>query len=271
MDVFRYDSDLMQAIGRAADLAWLNILCAICSIPIFTAGAAISAKYYVAMKLERGQAPGVTKTFFRAFKDNFVQDLKITFILLLIIGFFAVDWYVIIRPGAGSPNPIVIGMLAMFTAMVLVMGFCIFPMISRFEMKTFDSFRNALVFGIIHLPRVILGILMAVIPFVISIWYYKWAWLIWLFVASVALYYNSKFFIKTFDKLEERTFGPKEEPEEDPDYVLPEDETEAESDDKAKKDTETETDDIADNESENESGAEPDEESEDSSEETEEN
>ncbi len=220
MDFFKPDSELMQAISRAADLAWLNILCFICSIPVFTIGASISAKYYVAMKMERGQAPVVTTTFFRAFKANFLQDLKITSIMILICAFFGVDWYLIIRSNANSVPVIAVGMLAIFTAMFLVAGFCIFPMVSRFEMKTFDSFRNALIFGVVHLPRVFLGIFMAVIPFVIGIWYFKWAWLIWLFVACVALYYNSRFFIKSFDKLEERTFGKKvveEEPE--PDFV----------------------------------------------------
>ena len=229
MDVFRYDSDLMLGIGKAADFAWLNILCAICSIPIFTAGAAITAKYYTAMKLERGEGIGVTKTFFRAFKENFVQDLKVTCILMLICAFFAYDWFYIIKQGSGALNPIVIGMLGMFTGMVLVMAFCIFPMLARFEMKTFDSFRNALVFGIVHPPRVVLGLIMFAAPFVISIWAYKWAWLIWLFAACVALYYNSRFFIKSFDKLEEKTFGPKEAVE-DPEYLDDSEETNEESD-----------------------------------------
>ena len=120
-------------------------------------------------------------------------------------------------------------MLGMFTGMVLVMAFCIFPMLARFEMKTFDSFRNALVFGIVHLPRVVLGLIMFAAPFVISIWAYKWAWLIWLFAACVALYYNSRFFIKSFDKLEEKTFGPKEAVE-DPEYLDDSEETNEESD-----------------------------------------
>ena len=109
MDIFRYDSDFMQALGRIADLAWLNILCAICCFPIFTAGAAVTAKYYTAMKLERGQAPGVTKTFFRAFKENFLQDLKVTVILILICAFFAYDWLYIYKQGVGSLSPVVIG------------------------------------------------------------------------------------------------------------------------------------------------------------------
>ena len=216
MGIFRYDSDFMQGISKVVDLAWLNILCVLCSIPVFTFGAAVSAKYYVAMKIERGQAPVVTSTFFRAFKDNFRQDVKATMIMILVYAFFAADWYIIIKSNGGI-QVIFTGMLAIFSVMFMIITFCIFPMISRFEMKTFDAFRNALVFGIIHLPRVLLGIILAVLPYIIGIWYFKWAWLIWLFAACVMLYYNSRFFIKSFDKLEERTFGVKKSDEESED------------------------------------------------------
>ena len=244
MDFFRYDSDLMQAVGRAADLAWLNILCVLCSIPVFTFGASVTAKYYVAMKLERGEAPYVTKEFFKAFKDNFKQDLKVSFILILIYAFFGADWYIIHK--SGNIPVVFIGMLAIFSIMVLMITFCIFPMIARFEMQTFVAFRNALIFEVVHLPRVILGIAMEIAPFIIAIWYFKWAWLIWLFIACMALYYNSRFFIKHFDKLEERVFGPKksEDDEENEDGEAAE-ETEEDTDasEEAEEDSEEEQED----------------------------
>ena len=209
MSFFRYDSDFMGFLGRMADLAWLNILCFIFSIPIITSGAAVTAKYYTAMKLERGEAPGVTRAFFHSFKENFVQDLKITLILVVIYSFFGADWYLLYK--SSNAGYLIIGMLGIFTLMVGMTTFCIFPLIARFEMKTFEAFRNALIFGIAHFPRVLLGLFLAVIPYFISIWYYKWAWLLWLFIYTIALYYNAKFFISKFDKLEEKAFGPKEE------------------------------------------------------------
>ncbi|MBO4864242.1 MAG: YesL family protein [Eubacterium sp.] len=209
MSLISYDSDFMGIISRIADLAWLNILCFIFCIPIVTSGAAVTAKYYTAMKLEKGEAPGVTRAFFHSFKQNFIQDLKITLILVLVYAFFAVDWYLVYK--SDSMGYLVIGMLGIFTLMVGMTTFCIFPLIARFEMKTIEAFRNALVFGVAHFPRVLLGVFLAVIPYFIGIWYYKWAWLIWLFIYCMALYYNARFFIKKFDKLEEQAFGPKEE------------------------------------------------------------
>ena len=37
------DSPFMQVMNKVADLLWLNILALICCIPIFTAGASLTA------------------------------------------------------------------------------------------------------------------------------------------------------------------------------------------------------------------------------------
>jgi hypothetical protein len=55
-----------------------------------------------------------------------------------------------------------------------------------------------------HFVRILLAVALFVLPFIISIWYLKWAWLICLFAHCVMLHYNSLFFIKEFDRLEEK-------------------------------------------------------------------
>ena len=167
----------------------------------------MSAKYYVAMKLERGEGGSVTKAFFHSFKQNLLQNTWITFILLLVVGFFAFDWWLIILNGTQIMGPILIGLLTIFSIMFAIIIFCIFPLLARFTMGNFAAFRNALIFGLVHLPRVVIGFVVVMSPYIIGIWYYKWAWLIWLGVESMALYYNAIFFIKKFEILEEKTFG----------------------------------------------------------------
>ena len=44
MGFLRYDSDFMVMLGRIADYVILNVLCVIFSIPLFTVGAAVTAK-----------------------------------------------------------------------------------------------------------------------------------------------------------------------------------------------------------------------------------
>ena len=167
----------------------------------------MSAKYYVAMKLERGEGGSVTKAFFHSFKQNLLQNTWITFILLLVVGFFAFDWWLIILNGTQIMGPILIGLLTIFSIMFAIIIFCIFPLLARFTMGNFAAFRNALIFGLVHLPRVVIGFVVVMSPYIIGIWYYKWAWLIWLGVESMALYYNAIFFIKKFEILEEKTLG----------------------------------------------------------------
>ena len=221
MGFLRYDSDFMLFLGRLADLMWLNILCFICSLPIITFGAAVSAKYYTAMKLEREEGTGVTKAFFHSFKQNLRQNTWLSIIVIVIVVLFGWNWLLVI--GGTITNTIVIGLLSIFSVMFLITEFCMFPMLARFETTNFAAFRHALVFGIVHLPRVVIGVAVSIAPLVIAYYNFKWAWLIWLAISTLALYYNAIFFIKKFQILEEKTFGEVQNPY-DPNHVPNDDE-----------------------------------------------
>ena len=49
MKLFNLDSPVMVFLSKVANLMILNVLTIICCIPIFTAGAAITALYYVCL------------------------------------------------------------------------------------------------------------------------------------------------------------------------------------------------------------------------------
>ena len=73
MNILRPDSEVMEFLGKATDLIILNLLCVLCSIPIITIGAAFTAKYYVSMKIAKGEEPSAVKSFFKSFCLNFKQ------------------------------------------------------------------------------------------------------------------------------------------------------------------------------------------------------
>ena len=73
MKFFNLDSPVMQALGKMADLMWLNILTLICCIPVVTAGASLTAMHYMALKIVRNEECYITKGFFKSFKENFKQ------------------------------------------------------------------------------------------------------------------------------------------------------------------------------------------------------
>ena len=47
--LFNYDNPVWRFIGKLGDLVLLNLLWLICCIPVFTAGAATTAVYYVTL------------------------------------------------------------------------------------------------------------------------------------------------------------------------------------------------------------------------------
>ena len=61
MKLFNLDSPVMVFLSKVANLMILNVLTIICCIPIFTAGAAITALYYVTIKMARGDDPYIIK------------------------------------------------------------------------------------------------------------------------------------------------------------------------------------------------------------------
>ncbi len=59
--VFALDSPFMTALNKLADLIWLNILTAICCIPVFTIGASLTALHYVVLKMAKNEEGYITK------------------------------------------------------------------------------------------------------------------------------------------------------------------------------------------------------------------
>ena len=99
MGFLRYDSDFMVMLGRIADYVILNVLCVIFSIPLFTVGAAVTAKYYVAMKLARKEEPNVFKAFINSFRDNFKQATLLWLLSVFLSAFLAMDWFLLKKTG----------------------------------------------------------------------------------------------------------------------------------------------------------------------------
>ena len=51
--LFNMDNKFFVFMGRVADLIILNLLCILCCLPIVTAGASVTAMFYVTLKMAR--------------------------------------------------------------------------------------------------------------------------------------------------------------------------------------------------------------------------
>ena len=229
MGIFDYDSPLMETISRITDYVFLTIITLICCIPIVTIGPAFIAKYYVSMKMVRGEEPVVIKSYFRSFKENFKQGVILTLIMLPVVVFFVWDWYLILYTGVKfiPAMKYALGLLTVLTAMAI---FSLFPMVARFQITNFEAIKSSFVFALANFLRVLIGIIMIVAPIVIAKYYLKWGWLIMLFASVIMLHLNSMFFVKKFKQVERANAYGDEDDDEDAEEADTKEADEKESD-----------------------------------------
>ena len=212
MNFLKPDSPVMRLISKIADILVLNILTIICSIPVITAGAAITANFSVAMKVVKDEDDGVFVPYFKAFIKNFKEATIAWLILGMAIFLIVIDWRWIIQSGWGT-TPFVYRFLVIFmSAFVWLITLSIFPLIARYEMKIMEYFKAALILSItkfIPLALVSLFMLGAVVA---CIWYARWFPLLYAFCTLTSMYFLCLIYIKAFKRLEMKQ---KEEEEED--------------------------------------------------------
>lgn len=197
-------------MGRVADLMILNILCIICCLPVVTAGASITAMFYVTLKMVRNEEAYIAKSFFKSFKQNFKQATIINIIMLLTGAFLYMD----IRISgqlSGSMSKVFTIVFFMFAVFYLLIFIYVYPVLAKFDNTIRNTFTNALLMSIRHLPYTALMVLVTLCPVAIMFIPSAQVWSILLLVFilvgfSAMAYTNSIFFVKIFDH-----YIPKEE------------------------------------------------------------
>lgn len=202
--LFDMDNKFFRFMGKLADLCILNVLCILCCIPVVTAGASITAMFYVTMKMVRNEEAYIARSFFKSFKENFRQATVINIIMLVIAGVLYVDFRVVkSMPGTAST---VFQYLFLIFAILYVMLFTyIYPVLAKFYNSIKNTFRNAILMSVRHLPYTVLMILVSICP--VLVFYIQSAraqsmLLLLLIMVGFALvaYINSFFFVKIFDR-----------------------------------------------------------------------
>lgn len=204
MNIFKFDSPVMQFVGKVADMIILNLLTLILSIPIITFGAAYTAKYYVSMKIIRGEEGTVFKPYFKAFKNNFKQATLIWIIQLVILILIGADWLWIYTKGFNNVNDIYLVALGFVTCVAIMITMSIFPFIARFEMTVKEAFKGAGIFSFLYFFKLLPIVALEIITIIACIWYAQWLPAILLFGTTTAFYFMNLTMIKGFKKLEDK-------------------------------------------------------------------
>ena len=130
---FSMDNKFFTFMGKVADLFILNILCLICCIPIVTAGASITAMFYVTIKM----------------------------VVLAVILY--VDMSIVKQ--MGQPLGQIMNIIFLAFSVLYVMVFLyIYPVLAKFYNSTRNTFINAVLMSVRHLPYTVLMAVICACP-----------------------------------------------------------------------------------------------------------
>ncbi len=189
---FSFDGPFFKIGNLLADLLILNLLWFTCSIPIFTIGASTTALYYVASKRVIDKEGYILRDFFKSFKMNFFQATIIWIILVIMggIAFFGLKNLSVF----GQFKIVALPLYIFIVIELLVTCLYVFPMLSKFHMKTIEIIKSAFILGNKHILSTIGIIFMGL---VVAYLLYRWPFLIFLAMGSFA-FSTSFLFIRIF-------------------------------------------------------------------------
>ena len=130
-----------------------NLLWLVCSLPIFTMGAATTALYYTCLKVIRNEEGHVAAAFFRSFRENFRQATVLWLIMLgagLLLGFDVYTVWHLRASAAGNLAVIWTLVLAVLFAVKIVYVIVlmhVFPLLASVENTNRVMLKNALLIG----------------------------------------------------------------------------------------------------------------------------
>lgn len=197
------NSPFWQFVDRTLNLIWLNMLWAVCCLPVITIGASTSALYSVCLSCIQNRESYITKNFFQAFKANFKQA-SIIWGLLLGIGFFlGMDLLVYLRSSSlGIAGTL---LLTAFFTCVLIYVFTsiyIYAYIAVFQDTIKNSLKNSLLLSLCHWPSSILMVTFGIL--ILCVGFLVFPPLLFLGF-SLFCYINSRFLNWIFDKTIHKT------------------------------------------------------------------
>lgn len=201
---FNMDNKFFVFMGKIADLCMLNLLCIICCIPIVTAGASLTALYYVTLKMVRNEEAYIFRSFFKSFKENFKQATIINVIMLIVAVLLYLDTNIAGNMGQ-TTGKILRMIFAVFTLLYVMVLLYVYPVLAKFYNSIKNTFKNAFLMAIRHLPFTILMLLICACPILILFIpsfqiQMSLIMLVILFGPAVIAYGNSHFFVRIFDK-----------------------------------------------------------------------
>lgn len=178
----------------------------LCSLPVFTIGASITALARVNQTIIRDEDDSVVKPFFAAFRSNFRQATPVWLVGFLMIAGICADFLLLRAFVSGTLYTVCLVILVLFLFIVLGVLSYIFPLMARYDNTVRQHLQNAMVLFVTQLPRTVLMVFLNISPLLLGLFSMEvmmYTMVFWLFAGfSIISYLNSYVLKPVFDGLE---------------------------------------------------------------------
>ena len=149
------DGPLWRALNFIADVMVLHVLWLVHSLPLVTIGASTTALYYAMMKRIRTNEGQVTANLRQSFKANFRQA---TILWLIAAAAGAILWLDLnfCTTWGGTAGKVMLAGCSLLLAPCWMTLLYLFPVLAKFTGSVYDTFKNALLMSVRHLPMTLL-------------------------------------------------------------------------------------------------------------------
>ena len=157
MKIFDPEGPLMSALAKLSDVVFCNIMFCVCSLPIITIGAALSALYDCTMSIvEDLEKPSMFRQFWTSFRKHLKQGTLLWLIclgILLILAAYAAA----VNTLSGTMGT-VYKVFFLLLAILFWAGFqYVFPVQANFDLRVRDVLKTAWLLSAAALPWTLLA------------------------------------------------------------------------------------------------------------------
>lgn len=205
MKLFDPNGSVARFLNRLGDLMLLNLLCIICCLPFFTAGASISAMHYVTLRMHRGQDEGVWKDFFHSFRQNLKQGILIHLLFTVGALVLGLDLYILwVLWEFDFVYKILFVILAILTLWFLGIWMFIYPLLAQFNNTLRGFLKSARYMSLRHISYTCAILLVSLAPWLVGLYVpYALEWIIFFYLMigfAAVTRFLARYFVTIFDQ-----------------------------------------------------------------------
>lgn len=191
---FNLENPVWRFIGNIADMFLLSVLWYLCCLPLFPAGAATTAVYYVTLKMVKNQEGYTFSSFLKSFRENFKQGTLLWLLFLAAGLILGIDIFWGLHTASGI---FVLPAFCIIALLYLLNLTFIFPLLARCQNTTKAILKINFAISLRSFLPVLSALLVTAAVFLVGIFVF---WPLLLIAPGFSAYLNSYLFNRIFEK-----------------------------------------------------------------------